>query len=88
MQELFYAKNIEYLGYQLTSNGLECQPKKVKAIQLVLPPTNVKQLKWFIGMIMFYQDVFEKQSHLMAPLIDLAAECGKQKGSKPKSPWK
>ena len=24
----------------------------------------------------------------MAPLTDLAAECGKRKGSKPKSPWR
>ena len=39
-------------------------------------------------MVTFYRDVFERRSHTMAPLTDLAAECGKRKGSKPKSAWK
>ena len=41
-KSFFMQKEIEYLGYQLTSNGLECQPKKLEAIQRILPPTNVK----------------------------------------------
>ena len=87
-KSFFMQKEIEYLGYQLTSKGLECQPKKLEAIQRILPPTNVKQLKRFIGMVTFYRDVFPRRSHVMSPLTDLAAECGKRKGSKPKSPWK
>lgn len=86
-KSFFMQKEIEYLGYQLTSNGLECQPKKLEAIQRVLPPTNVKQLKRFISIVTFYCDVFPRRSHIMSPLTDLAAECGKRKGSKPKS-WK
>ena len=40
-------------------------------------------------MITFYRDVFERQSHIMARLTNLAAECGKRKGGKKaKSAWK
>ena len=81
-------KEIEYLGYQLTSNGLECQPKKIEAMERILPPKNVKQLKRWIGMINFYRDCFEKRSQILAPLTELAAECGKRKGTKAKSAQK
>ena len=30
---------------------------------------------------------FPRRSHILAPLSDLAAKCGKRKGSKPKQPW-
>ena len=59
-KSFFMQKTVEYLGYQLTSDGLSTQPKKVKAMQRVLPPTNAKQLKRFLGMINFYRDVFER----------------------------
>ena len=86
-KSFFMQKTVEYLGYQLTSDGLSTQPKKIEAMQRVLPPTNAKQLKRFLGMINFYRDVFERRSHIMAPLNDLAAECGKRKGKKA-AKWK
>ena len=86
-KSFFLQENIEYLGYQLTSGGLKCQPKKIEAMKRMLPPTNVKQLKRFIGMVNFYRDVFPRRSHILAPLTDLAAKCGKRKGSTPKHPW-
>ena len=87
-KSLFMQKKIEYLGYQLTSNGLECQPKKIKAMDRMLPPRNVKELKRYIGMVNFYRDCFEKRSHILAPLTKLAAKCGKRKGAKAKLAWK
>ena len=40
----FMQDTIEYLGYDLTPNGIAPQPKKVEAIQHMLPPTNKRQL--------------------------------------------
>ena len=72
-KSFFMQKNVEYLGYQLTSDGLKPQPKKIEAMDRMKPPTNVKQLKRFIGMVNFYHDVFKKRSHILAPLTKLAA---------------
>ena len=74
-KSFFMQSKVEYLGYQLTKNGLEAQPKKIEAIDRILPPDNVKQLKRFLGMITLYRDLFEKRSHIMAPLTDLAGKC-------------
>ena len=87
----FLASEIEYLGYLLTRDGIKPQPEKVKAILAINPPTNVKSLRTFIGMVQYYRDMTEKRSHLIAPLTDLVAECGvtkttRKKGTK-RTPW-
>ena len=38
----FMQKSVEYLGYQLTDTGIGPQPKKVEAIDRVLPPKSSK----------------------------------------------
>ena len=88
-KSFFMQKEVEYLGYLLTRDGLKAQPKKLEAINRILTPTNLKQLKRFIGMINFYCNFWEKQSHILAPLTKLAAETIKSKGlNKKKVPWK
>ena len=48
------------------------------------PPKNVKGLRRFLGIIQYYCDLWEKRSHILAPLTDLVGECGKNKNSKKK----
>ena len=71
--------------------GIKPQPEKVSAILAIQPPTNVKDLRKFLGMVQYYCDLWEKWSNMLAPLTDLVRECGhtkmtKQKGTK-KQPW-
>ena len=47
-------KSVEYLGYQLRTGSISPQPKKIEAMERVLPPQNSKQLKRFLGKINFY----------------------------------
>ena len=87
----FATNKIEYLGYILTQEGIKPQPEKVSAILVIQPPTNVKGLRKFLGMVQYYRDLWEKRSDMLAPLMDLVGECGhtkttKQKGTK-KRPW-
>ena len=42
---------ITFLGHRISSRGLEADPEKVKAISQMVPPTNVKELRRFIGMV-------------------------------------
>ncbi len=81
----------EYLGYVLTRQGIKLHSKKIKAILVINPPKNVKELHPFLGIIQYYRDLWEKRSEMLAPLKDLIAECGETKATKrtgtKKSPW-
>ena len=41
--------------------------------------TSVKELCKFLGMVQYYRNLWEKRSHLIAPLTDLVGECGHTK---------
>lgn len=50
----FAQDNLEYLGYQLTREGIQQQPQKVEAICQLAAPNTRKQLRHFLGMVNFY----------------------------------
>jgi hypothetical protein len=92
-KSLFCAHEIEYLGYILTREGIKPpQPKKVQAILALNPPNNVKELRHFLGMVQYYQDMWARRSEMLAPLTDLVRECGEMKTTKKnktkKKPWR
>jgi hypothetical protein len=63
----------------------------VQAILAIKPPTEVRQLRHFLGMVRYYRDLWARQSKMLAPLTSLVGECGQtktstEKGSK-KVPW-
>ena len=70
----FGQDSLEYLGYQITRQGIQPQPKKVEAIQKIKPPKNARQLRHFLGMVNYYRDMWKRRSHILAPLTKL---CGK-----------
>ena len=74
----FFAPEIEYLGYLLTKDGIKPVPNKVQAVLDLQPPTTLKQLRSLLGMVQFYRDMWQKRSHILAPLTDLVGE-GKKK---------
>jgi hypothetical protein len=78
-KSLFYAHEIEYLGYILTKEGIKPQPKKVQAILGLSLHNNVKELRHFPGMVQYYQDMWARRSEMLAPLTDLVGECGETK---------
>jgi hypothetical protein len=78
-KSLFCAHEIEYLGYIITREGIKPQPKKVQAILLLNPPDNVKELRHFLGMVQYYQDMWTRRSEMLAPVTDLVGECRETK---------
>ena len=70
-KSFFTEAEIEYLGYVLTREGIKPQPEKVSAILTINPPSTVKELRKFLGMVQYYRDLWDKHSHLFAPLTDL-----------------
>jgi hypothetical protein len=87
----FCAHETEYLGYILTRDGIKPQTNKIEAILAINPPTNVKELRRFLGMVQYYRDMWMRRSEMLAPLTDLVGECGQTKATKAKgtkkAPW-
>ena len=72
VQKCFFGEpSLEYLGYQISRKGIQPQPKKVEAIQKLQAPTNVRQLRHFLGMVNYYRDMWQCRSHILAPLTGL-----------------
>ncbi len=80
----FCALEIEYLGYILTRDGIKPQSNKVQAILTIQLPTNVKELRHFLGMVQYYRDLWARRSIMLAPLISLVGECGQTKVTRAK----
>jgi hypothetical protein len=84
-------KIIEYLGYVLTRDGIIPQSNKVQVILAIKPPTGVRKLRHFLGMVQYYRDLWARWSNMLAPLTSLVGECCQTKstiakGTK-KVPW-
>ena len=81
----------EYLGYVLSRDGIKPQKKKVQAILALMPPSSVKELRRFLGMVQYYRDIWARRSEMLAPLSNLVGECGHTKVTKAnktkKVPW-
>ena len=78
----FCSDQVEYLGYLLTRDGIRPLPKKVAAILSIKPPTNVREVRRFLGLVQYYRDLWEKRSHILVPLTTLVRECGATKAKK------
>ncbi len=66
-KSLFCSHEIEYLGYILTREGIKLQPKIVQAILALNLPNNVKELRHFLRMVQYYQDMWVRRSEMLAP---------------------
>ncbi len=80
----FCALEKEYLGYVLTRDGIKPQSNKVQVILGIKPPTGVRQLRHFLGMVQSYHDLWARRSDMLAPLNSLVGECSQTKSPKAK----
>jgi hypothetical protein len=84
----FCAYEIEYLGYILTREGIKPQSKKVQVILALNPPSNVKELRHFLGIVQYYRDMWVRCSEMLASFTDLVGECRGTKTTRMKRPRK
>ena len=67
----FMVPSVEYLGYRIDAAGLHPIADKVQAVVDVRTPTNVTELRSFLGLLTYYGKFLPNLSTLLAPLYKL-----------------
>lgn len=67
----FFADSVVYLGFVISKEGVHTCPEKVEAINKVPAPSNVSELRSFLGLVMYYAKFVPNISTLLAPLYNL-----------------
>ena len=75
----FGLKEIPYLGYIITREGVKPDPKKIQGIVDLQRPKTTTKVKALIRMVQYYRDMWKSCSHTLAPFTAVSS---RKKGSK------
>ena len=64
-------REVSFLGYKVTREGLEPEPKLMEAIDRLTPPTSVTEVRSFLGLVGYYRRFIRRFSDKTAPLNSL-----------------
>ena len=67
----FMLPSVEYLGHQISADGLRPTEEKIRAIAEAPAPRNVAQLRSFLGLVNYYGKFLPQLSTTLAPLYGL-----------------
>ena len=67
----FFKTEVEYLGFRIGIEGLKVDPKKIEAVAKFPLPTDIHQLRSFLGMANYYRTFIKGFSTIAAPLTAL-----------------
>ena len=62
------AREVSFLGYKATPEGLEPEPRLMEAISKLPPPINVAEVRSFLGLVGYYRRFIKRFSDKAAPL--------------------
>ncbi|MFH1626146.1 MAG: RNase H-like domain-containing protein, partial [Pseudomonadota bacterium] len=64
-------REVKYLGFKINSKGREIDMERVAAIAGMIPPSNVRQLRAFLGLVSYVRAFVPNLSIKAAPLFQL-----------------
>jgi hypothetical protein len=68
---VFGNKEVSYLGFTLTPEGIKPGKNKLKAIKDAKPPTDIKTIRSFVGLCNFFRTHIKDFALIAAPLFKL-----------------
>ncbi|KRY64563.1 Transposon Tf2-6 polyprotein, partial [Trichinella pseudospiralis] len=70
---VFFAPDLEFLGFKVCSQGIKPLAEKVEAIRRFRQPTTMHELRQFLGCVNFYRRFIPRAATLLAPLEKLTS---------------
>lgn len=64
-------EEVQYIGHVLSKDGIKPDPEKVRAVESMNAPSNVKELRTFLGFIQYLAKFIPNLSEVSAPLREL-----------------
>ena len=70
-KSLFHCKEVHFLGFIVTSEGLQMNSEKIQSVVKWPVLKNVKEVQSFLEFVNFYRKFIEKYSKIASPLTEL-----------------
>ena len=70
----FFLHSVEFLGFVVSNGTITVEQSKIKAITQLKTPSNVTDIRSFLGMTGFYRKFISKYAEICLPLTDLLKE--------------
>jgi len=78
----FFKTKVKFLGHEVSEEGVNTDPEKVRAAREWPRPRTVRELRSFLGFASYYRRFVKGFAQIAGPLHHLVAVCGKGKGQK------
>ena len=67
----FAQSSVSFFGHQVTAGGIQALAAKVAAITKLLPPTTVRDLLRYLGILNYYRHFLPAAAQVLKPLSDV-----------------
>jgi hypothetical protein len=67
----FWLKEIKFLGHTISQDGVSVDPEKVQEVMDWKPPTTVRQILSFLGLVGYYRRFIPDFSRIAKPMTEL-----------------
>ena len=74
VKSIFFQSGLEFLGHWIDKNGIRPLPQKMDAVMQAKSPTNVTELKSYLGLLNYYGKFLPNLATTQHPLHDLLQE--------------